>query len=80
MGRNTDKTNLVELFNQPCTCVQTRGTQEGIILKFHSFYLKIYDDTSEDLYIVTGYRYGNDTPIFCDRVHSYEMRDYASKF
>lgn len=80
MNVNTDKDNLAELFRQPCTSFRTTGTQEGTILKFHSFYLKIYDDSRDGLYIVEGYRYGNDVPLFCDKVPVSQMRSYAAKF
>lgn len=80
MSRNTDKSNLAELFRQPCTSIQTTGTQEGVILKFRSFYLKIYDDNREDGYIVEGYRYFHNSPLFCDKVPVTQMRSYAAKF
>lgn len=80
MNVNTDKDNLAELFRQPCTSFRTTGTQEGVILKFHSFYLKIYDDDCEDRYIVEGYRYFHNFPSFCDKVPVSQMRSYAAKF
>lgn len=80
MSRNTDKSNLADLFREPCECIQTSGTQQGIILKFHTFYLKIYDSDKEDSYIVEGYRYGYDSAIFTDIVPTNKMRNYASKF
>lgn len=80
MSRNTDKNNLAELFNKPCECIQTRGTQQGIILKFTTFYLKIYDSDEEDSYIVEGYKYGINSAIFTDIVPTNKMRSYAAKF
>lgn len=80
MARNTDKSNLAGLFRQPCEEIRTTGTQEGIILKFQSFYLKIYDDDHDDLYIVQGYRYNASVPMFVDKVSVREFRRYAASF
>lgn len=79
MAMYMDKSNLVELFKQPCEKIQTTGTQEGIILKFQSFYLKIYDDHDES-YIVQGYRYNASVPMFVDKVSAKEFRRYAASF
>lgn len=79
MGRNTDKTKWAELLNRPCECIGTRGTQEGIILKFSTFYLKIYDDKCENSYIVKGYRYNTTNPMFTDSVKESDMREYATR-
>lgn len=75
-----DKSYLADLFKQPCTCVQTSGTQEGTILKFATFYLKIYDDEDNASYNVQGYRYNSPMRIFDDHVPANKMREYASRF
>lgn len=72
-----DKINLGELFPMPSEAIRTNGTQDGVILKFTSFYLKIYDALSKDAYIVEGYYYNNPTPIFNDQVPQKDMRQYA---
>lgn len=59
--------------------IHTRGTEEGVILKYNCFYLKVYNNTSEN-YIVQGYRYGDETPRFEDNVPLTRMMDYASQF
>lgn len=77
---NVDKSYLAKLFKQPCTCFQTSGTQEGTILKFATFYLKIYDDEDNNSYNVQGYRYNSPVRIIDDHVPVNKMREYAAKF
>lgn len=72
-----DKIDLGELFNMPCETIRTNGVQDGVVLKFASFYLKIYDAEKKDSYIVEGYRYGISAPIFTDCVPYKHMRRYA---
>lgn len=80
MTINTDKTNMAELFHQPCEEIQTTGIQQGTILKFATFYLKIYNFDKEDSYIIEGYKYGINSAIFTDIVPTNKMRSYAAKF
>lgn len=75
-----DKSDLKELFPLPCTYVETRGIGNGIILKFKTFYLKIYDDLKNDSYIVKGFRYTESNSIFEDSIRTKQMREYASQF
>lgn len=75
-----DKSELKDLFPLPCTLVETRGIGNGIILKFKTFYLKIYDDPKEDSYIVKGFRYTESNPVFEDNIRTNRFREYASQF
>lgn len=77
---NVDKRYLAKLFKRPCKCFQTSGTQEGTILKFATFYLKIYDDETNNSYNVQGYRYDSPMRILDDHVSANMMREYAAKF
>ena len=74
------KEEISSYFKYPHETIRTRGTQEGLILKFDSFYLKIYNDKVENSYIIEGYNYGDSSMIFLDRVHENRMREYASRF
>lgn len=77
---NYTDNDLAKLFPWHCSCVKTRGTQEGTILKFPTYYLKIYDGKNGNSYIVQGYRYDSGNPIFTDNIPVSKMREYASKF
>ena len=80
MSRVVDKTQLANYFPfPPWQVITTRGTQEGVILKFHTYYLKIYDDDVEDSYIVESYRYGCNEAIGTDKVPANRMREYACR-
>lgn len=80
ISRIVDKTEIAEYFPYPPWQVfRTTGIQDGIVLKFQSHYLKIYDADSEDCYIIESYRYGCDTAIGTDKVPANRMREYASK-
>lgn len=76
----SNKDEIASYFKYPCEVIRTRGTQEGMILKFATFYLKIYDDNVENLYIIEGYRYDSSGIIFQDKVPATQMREYASRF
>ena len=74
---------LSRLFPLPCEEIPTRGIQDGIILKFKTFYLKIYpsiDDISS--YTVYGYRKtgSQSTEVFKHIVSYSKMKRYASQF
>lgn len=75
-----NKDQIASYFKFPCEVIKTRGTQEGMILKFATFYLKIYDDNVENTYIVEGYRYDCPALIFRDVVAANRMREYAERF
>jgi hypothetical protein len=76
-----DKEWIKSLFPMPNRSVVTNGTEEGLILKFRSFYLKIYyADSIKNEYIVQGYRYQEDSPVFVDYVNRADMKNYCSQF
>lgn len=73
-----DKTGIAELFPLPCDIVITSGSQEGVILKFKTYYLKIYED--RESYYVEGYLYQDPKPTTIDTVSRHRMREFASMF
>lgn len=76
---NIDKNELYKLFPLPCESIETTGEGDGIILKFNTFYLKIYDGQMDE-YIIKGYRYNTQIPVFEDVVKYVDIRRYASMF
>lgn len=73
--------NLHELFPLPCEQFRTDGIGDGVILKFKTFYLKIYDDNKDAYaYTIKGYLYNSPNPTIVDLVPYNKMREYASKF
>lgn len=79
MGRCVDKNNLASYFPLPCETVNTGGIRDGIVLKFKTFYLKIYDAENGG-WSVQGFLYGNDTAVFVHQVNQHQIRSYASQF
>ncbi len=71
---------LYTLFPLPCESFETKGIGDGIVLKFKTFYLKIYDDSESSAYIVQGFQYGKVNPVIIDRVPWTQMRKYAGQF
>lgn len=57
----------------------TRGTAEGTILKYPDFFLKVYNGNGPE-YIIQGYRYGDENPIFEDKIPFDHMREYGEQF
>lgn len=80
MLRSTDKDDLYKLFPLPSKSFTTRGMHIGIIIKFQTFYLKIYDHESENAYMIQGYRYHEQDPVFEKDVHAFQLREFASQF
>jgi len=78
--RNTDKSNLHELFPLPSKSIETRGTNMGVILRFQTFYLKIYDDVGIDGYRIKGYRYHEQHPVFDVVVPAFQLREFGMQF
>ena len=75
-----DKNDLHEMFPLPSLNIPTRGNATGIILKFRTFYLKIYDDVNDESYIVQGYRYNESLPVFNNVIPAFQIREFASRF
>ena len=81
MSRSIDKNELANYFPGAYSIFHTTGTKEGVILKFDTFYLKIYDDDEcEDSYRIEIYKYGCQGPIVFTSVPYNRMREYASRF
>lgn len=75
-----DKINIDKLFKiKPISTIRTDGYSDGVILKFKTFYLKIYND-DYDLYRILGYRYNADLPIVEFKVKSIQLRETVDKF
>jgi hypothetical protein len=81
MLRNEEifENRLENLFPLPCLTIITRGTQDGIIVKFKTFYLKIYN-RYDMTYDIKGYRYNEQLPIFEININDNKLREFCSKF
>ena len=73
---------IPSLFPIPNQSFQIGIISDGIIIKFNTFYLKIYNYTeSEDYcYKVMGYLYQDDRLVFEDIVSCKQFKMYASQF
>jgi hypothetical protein len=70
--------NIEQMFPIPCYGFITRGLRDGIILRFKTFYLKIYDEDKS--YNIQGYRYNEDASVFNIIIHENQFRDFCLKF
>lgn len=57
----------------------TRGTEEGVVLKYPDFFLKVYSGNGPE-YIIQGYRYGDENPRFEDKIPFDHMREYGYQY
>lgn len=81
MIRCTDKYELYTMFPIRATAsFQTTGVQDGMVIRFRTFYLKIYDHQSDYAYIVEGYRYHQMNPVFIDTIPVSKFRNFAAMF
>lgn len=81
MGTHEQMEHLHELF--PLTCIAsipTSGVQHGRVLKFKTFYLKIYEQGINGDFNIQGYLYNKQNPMFIDEVSSNQLRSYAAQF
>lgn len=76
----TNLETLHEAFPIPCESFETTGFQDGIVIRFKTFHLKIYDDERENAYIVYGYRYGENRPVFIYKVKWNDFKKFAAQF
>lgn len=75
-----DKINIDKFFKiKPISIIRTDGYGDGVILKFKTFYIKIYND-DYDLYRLLAYRYNAELPIVEFKVKSPQLRDIIDKF
>ena len=68
--------NLESLINRPCDVFETRGIQDGNIIKFNQYYIKMYPDNKNSIYRMEYYRYNNDIPFLVDHVHISNISRY----
>ncbi len=81
MNSNITRNDLHLLFPIPCnSVVETTGVADGTIIKFKTFYLKIYDVKEFGKFNISGYLYNIDTPVFSKIITMYEIRKFASTF
>lgn len=77
----SDKNKLQDYFQIKCkSCIPTGGLDYGVILKFATFYLKIYDSKDRNSYVVQGFLYKNPEMIFEDSIPLNGFKHYASMF
>lgn len=75
-----DKIDIGKLFKiKPLSTIRTDGYGDGVILKFKTFYLKIYNE-DYDLYRILGYRYKADLPLVDIKVKSPQLRETVEQF
>ena len=79
--RETDKSDFDKLFPLPLILIPTTGTQDGVILRFKTFYIKIYDAKRyEDGLVIQGFRYNETNPVFEEEIQSFHLKEFASQF
>ena len=76
----TNRDDLHKLFPLPSKSFQTDGIQDGVVIRFETFYLKIYDDRYKYAYDVKGYKYNETNPVFEETVSVSNFRNFASQF
>lgn len=77
----SDISYLKDYFPLPCECIRTTGIGDGIILKFNTFYLKIYNsEKCPGHYDIEGYLYDNSVRVYLAIVPEVQMKSFASEF
>lgn len=74
-----DNGDIDKLFPiSPVESFRTTGQQLGQVIKFRTFYLKIYDEDINN-YHIEGYLYGSDR-VFTEVIKRRDMRRWAAQF
>lgn len=68
---------ILSYFKNVKGVMRTTGTGEGLIVKFATFYLKIYQGEHGSDYLVQHFKYNNNQAYRFDTVPANEMRLYA---
>lgn len=76
----TSRDDLHKLFPLHPKSFTTDGFQDGVVIRFQTFYLKIYDDKFQYAYNVQGYRYNENHPVFEKAVKVSDFKKFASQF
>jgi len=79
--RFKSENEISECFILPHTMVKTTGIGNGFILRFKTFYLKMYpNEKIASTYTVEGYRYNEGIPVFKDCIRLNDIKSYALRF
>ena len=77
---HVDKTQFTDLFPlRPLEVYLTDGYRDGIIFRFKTFYVKMYN-CDYDTYEILGYRYHAYEPLVKMTVSTSELNDALGKF
>lgn len=77
---HTDKTQFTDLFPlRPLAVYLTDGYRDGIVFRFKTFYVKMYN-CDYDTYEILGYRYFAYKPLVQFKVTTSELNETLAKF
>jgi len=75
--RNETVNDIINMFpEKPIQVFESSGLNNGLILKFHKGYFKIYPTNPDRTFRIQRYYYHNNTPISDDIVHHDNIREY----
>ena len=71
MLQNMDRFHLREYIDSPCEIIDTSGEGDGEIIKFRTFYIKVYETDNR------WYQYGNAIPFKTEHIDRDCIREWA---
>ena len=77
-----DATNLMslgEFFSIPCSTIPTGHVNNGIVLRFKTFYLKVYNSDKENSFEIHGYRLWDVEAKFVYTIPYHQFEDFAKQ-
>lgn len=78
--RVSDMGHIAEMFPLPSTVVSTSGNMKGIIIRFKTFYFKVYQANFENTFNFQGFRYNEHNPVVDENVRRADLRAFAAMF
>jgi hypothetical protein len=75
-----DINDISRHFKLKHTCIETAGIGDGVIIKFKTFYLKIYEDISGGIYDISKYMYNCSDPSKTWKIPHKHFKHFAKSF
>lgn len=72
-----ETTEISQYFTLDHEVVETTGFGNGLVIKFNTFYLKIYDDIRNSCHIIEGYLYDHSLPVKTWKVTYGKIKGFA---
>lgn len=79
MDDATDLMSIGDRFKIPCKTIATGNVEFGVVLRFKTFYLKIYNSGKENGFDVSGFRLWDPEPKFKFVIPYHQFQEFVDQ-